>query len=114
MYIIPLYINLKLMRSKNWVEFQNEPIRNEENKIKKDIKRINKINVYKQKKGKKGKTVTIISGLCIDDSVQAKNFLKKLKVLCGTGGKFSNNDFQLQGDLVDKVKSFLREDNYQI
>ncbi len=114
MYIIPLYINLKLMRTKNWVEFKNEPFRNEDNKIKKDIHKLNKINVYKQKKGKKGKTVTIISGLYMDNSNEAKSFLKRLKIFCGTGGKLSNKDFQLQGDLVDKVKNFLREDNYQI
>ena len=102
------------MRTKNWVEFNNEPFRNEDNEIKKNIKQFNKITVYKQKKGKKGKTVTIISGLNMENLIEAKSFLKRLKIFCGTGGKLSNKDFQLQGDLVDKVKDFLHEENYQI
>ena len=102
------------MRKKNWVEFNNEPFRNEENFTKEDFKKLSKINVYKQKKGKKGKIVTIISGLNIENKIEAKSFFKNLKIYCGTGGTCDEKIFQLQGDLVDKVKDFLRKENYQI
>ena len=102
------------MRKKNWVEFNNEPFLNEEHMIKENHNQTNKINVYKQKKGKKGKIVTIISGLHVDNQIEAKGFLKRLKIFCGTGGTLGNENFQLQGDLVEKVKEFLRKENYQI
>tara|TARA_Y100001970_G_scaffold154425_1_gene189246 strand:+ start:27733 stop:28041 length:309 start_codon:yes stop_codon:yes gene_type:complete len=102
------------MRKKNWVEFNNEPFRTEDNEMKNDINKCSKIYVYKQKKGKKGKTVTIITGFTSDTILEAKSFLKKLKIFCGTGGKFSDKDLQLQGDLVDKVKDFLRKENYNV
>ena len=102
------------MRKKNWVEFNNEPFRNEDNKIVKVSEIFNKISVHKQKKGKKGKTVTIISGLYIKNPIEAKSFFKRLKIFCSTGGKFDDREIQLQGDMVDKVKDFLRKENYQI
>ena len=102
------------MRKKNWVEFDNEPFLNEDCQIKSDVNKFSKIKVFKQKKGKKGKTVTIISGLNIDNITEAKSLLKRLKIICSTGGNFNNKDFQLQGDLVDKVKDFLRKENFQI
>tara|TARA_B100000965_G_scaffold160169_1_gene133524 strand:- start:456 stop:764 length:309 start_codon:yes stop_codon:yes gene_type:complete len=102
------------MRKKNWLEFNNERYLNEDNETKNGIVQCSKIKVYKQKKGKKGKTVTIISGIHNENLIEAKSFLKKLKIFCGTGGKFSDQDFQLQGDLVDKVKEFLRKENYKV
>jgi len=102
------------MRKKNWVEFDNEPFRNEEFHIQKGIEQLNKINVFSQKKGKKGKIVTVITGLNIDDPIEKKAFFRRLKVFCSTGGKFGDKDIQLQGDLVDKVKDFLRKENFQI
>tara|TARA_B100000674_G_C37269610_1_gene658328 strand:- start:12 stop:320 length:309 start_codon:yes stop_codon:yes gene_type:complete len=102
------------MRNKNWVEFNNEPFLNEDSQDKESIKNSSKLNVYTQKNGKRGKTVTIISGLKAESSVEGKKFLKKLKIFCSTGGFYNNEDIQLQGDLVEKVKEFLRKENYQI
>ncbi len=102
------------MRKKNWVEFNNEPFLNEDKLDKMAVEKISKIHIFKQKKGKKGKTVTIISGLHTANIMDAKNLLKRMKIVCGSGGKLTDQDFQLQGDLVDKVKDFLRKENYQI
>ena len=102
------------MRKKNWVEFNNEQFLNEDNLIKENVKGKNKINIYKQKKGRKGKIVTIISGLYIENQIEAKSFFKRLKIFCSTGGTLDHNNYQLQGDLVDKVKDVLRKENYQI
>ena len=48
MYIYPLYIKQKLMRKKNWVEFDNEPFLNEDCQIKSDVNKFSKIKVFKQ------------------------------------------------------------------
>ena len=100
------------MRKKNWVEFNNEQFRNEEKHIKNNQRVEGKVKVHKQKKGKNGKIVTIISGLNMENGSEAKIFLKKLKIFCSTGGRYDGNDFQLQGDLIDKVKDFLHKENY--
>tara|TARA_Y100001970_G_C14000126_1_gene732911 strand:+ start:557 stop:865 length:309 start_codon:yes stop_codon:yes gene_type:complete len=102
------------MRKKNWVEFNNEPFRNEDNQIKSGTNKCSKIKIFKEKKGKKGKTITIISGLYTENVIEAKALLKKLKIFCSTGGKFSEQEFQLQGDLVERVKEFLRKQNYHL
>ncbi len=100
------------MRKKNWVEFNNEQFRNEEKHYKNNERVTGKVTVHKQKKGKNGKIVTIISGLNMENGSEAKIFLKKLKIFCSTGGSYDGNDFQLQGDLIDKVKDFLHKENY--
>ena len=48
----------------------------------------------------------------MENGSEAKIFLKKLKIFCSTGGSYDGNDFQLQGDLIDKVKDFLHKENY--
>tara|TARA_Y100001978_G_scaffold148010_1_gene133103 strand:+ start:354 stop:662 length:309 start_codon:yes stop_codon:yes gene_type:complete len=102
------------MRKKNWVEFNNEQFLNEDNHTNNTERFTRKVKVHKQKKGKNGKIVTIISGINMENGSEAKIFLKKLKIFCSTGGKYDGNDFQLQGDLIDKLKDFLRKENYQI
>tara|TARA_Y100000589_G_C27153065_1_gene629696 strand:- start:1258 stop:1566 length:309 start_codon:yes stop_codon:yes gene_type:complete len=102
------------MRKKDWVEFNNEPFLNEDNQSIANNEKFNKVEVYKKKKSKNGKMVTIISGINLKDKFEAKSFLKRLKIFLGTGGKYDGNDFQLQGDLVDKVKDFLHKENFQI
>ena len=73
-----------------------------------------KIKIHKEKKGKKGKTVTVISGFGSENTSQIGNLLKKLKVYCGTGGSLNDQGIQLQGDMQDKVKFFLRKEGYGI
>ena len=101
------------MRKKNWIEFDNE--KNQTSNTSEDIS-VNKsgiIKVYTQRKGKKGKIVTIISGIEFSGANQSREFLKKLKIVCGTGGKLSTSFIQLQGDMVEKVNSFLRKEGYK-
>ena len=102
------------MRNKNWMEFNNNSFENEyiEDKIF-DSQSI-KLRIHKQKKGKKGKTVTVISGLGLKNTSQINELLKKLKVFCGTGGSLNEQGIQLQGDMEDKVKFFLRKEGYGI
>ena len=102
------------MRNKNWIEFNNNNIKNGDMKNKIFESQPKKIRIHKEKKGKKGKTVTVISGFGSDNTSQIGNLLKKLKVYCGTGGFFNDQGIHLQGDMQDKVKFFLRKEGYGI
>ncbi len=102
------------MRNKNWIEFNNNNIKNGDIKDKVCEGQPQKIKIHKEKKGKKGKTVTVISGFGSENTSQIGNLLKKLKVYCGTGGSLNDQGIQLQGDMQDKVKFFLRKEGYGI
>jgi len=102
------------MRKKNWIEFSN--LNNIDNFTNKDEsnKQSEKIKVFSQNKGKGGKTITLITGLRFDDIFHKKEFLRKLKNYCSTGGKLCDEGIQLQGMMVDKVIFFLRKDGYEL
>jgi len=102
------------MRNKNWIEFNNNNIKKRDIKDKVFEGQPKTIKIHKEKKGKKGKTVTIISGLGSENASQIDNLLKKLKVYCSTGGSLNDQGIQLQGDMQDKVKFFLRKEGYGI
>ena len=102
------------MRNKNWIEFNKNNIKNADMKDKVYESQPKKIKIQKEKKGKKGKTVTVISGFGSDNTSQIGNLLKKLKIYCGTGGSLNDQGIQLQGDMQDKVKFFLRKEGYGI
>ena len=102
------------MRNKNWIEFNNNNIKKKD--IEDKVCEINsiKLKIHKEKKGKKGKIVTFISGFGSLNTLQIGELLKKLKVYCGTGGSLNEKGIQLQGDMQDKVKFFLRKEGYGI
>ena len=102
------------MRKKNWIEFSN--LNNFEKSNDKDEtkNRSEKIKVFSQKKGKGGKTITLITGLKFQGLLNEKEFLKKLKIYCSTGGKLCDEGIQLQGTMVDKVIFFLRKEGYEL
>ena len=102
------------MRNKNWMEFNNNSFENEDIEDKIFNSQSIKLRIHKQKKGKKGKTVTVISGFQSESTSQLAKLLKKLKVYCGTGGSLNERGIQLQGDMQDKVKFYLREEGYGI
>ena len=102
------------MRNKNWIEFNNNNIKNEDITNKFCESQSKKIQIRKEKKGKKGKTVTLISGFGLQNTSHIKELLKKLKLYCSTGGSLNGQGIQLQGDMQDKVKVFLRKEGYGI
>ena len=102
------------MRNKNWIEFNNDNIENKDLEDKFFVSKSLKLRIHKEKKGKKGKTVTFISGFGSKNNPQIVELLKKLKVYCGTGGSINEQGIQLQGDMQDKVKFFLRKEGYGI
>ena len=101
------------MGKKNWIEFDNYENIHQEKPKEENFKKISKLNISKQKKGKKGKTITVVKGLGIGNEREVKELLKKIKVFCGTGGTLIGEDFQLQGDMVNKLKEFLRNEGFQ-
>ena len=102
------------MRKKNWIEFSNLNNLDKFNNEDDSKNESEKIRVFSQKKGKGGKTITLITGLKFEDKFHKKEFLKKLKIYCSTGGKLSDEGIQLQGMMVDKVIFFLRKDGYEL
>ena len=101
------------MGKKNWIEFDNQEKKSEEAAKVDTVSKRSKINILKQKKGKKGKTITLIKGLGIEDEVQLKELLKKIKVFSGTGGTLIGKNIQLQGDMATKAIEFLRKEGFQ-
>ena len=102
------------MRNKNWIEIPNYNIINKDKNDLAAVSQSKKLKIHKEKKGKKGKTVTIISGFRSQNTLQITELLKKLKTYCGTGGSSHEQGIQLQGDMQDKVKSFLLKEGYVI
>ena len=102
------------MRKKNWIEFNNNNFQNKVIEDKVFESQSKKIKIHKERKGKKGKTVTVISGFGSHNTMQIVQLLKKLKLYCGTGGSLNDQGIQLQGDMQDKVKYFLRKEGYCI
>ena len=100
------------MGKKNWIEFDNQQKKSEEIAKADYLNKRSKISISKQKKGKKGKTITLIRGLGTEDEILLKEFLKKIKVFCGTGGTLIDSNIQLQGDMVSKSIEFLRKEGF--
>ena len=101
------------MGKKNWIEFDNQENKNNNQYKLDDYDKISKINISKQKKGRKGKTITLIKGITVQDEFQNRELLKKMKVFCGTGGTLIENVIQLQGDMVARSIEFLRKEGFQ-
>ena len=102
------------MRNKNWIEFSNDDIKNKDLEDDDCDSQLKKLKIHKEKKGKRGKTVTVISGFSEQNSTQISELLRMLKVYCSTGGSLNKKGIQLQGDMQDKVKFFLRKEGYCI
>ena len=65
------------------------------------------VRIRREVKGRKGKTATVIIGLPLDDN-DLKQFAKKLKQRCGTGGSVKEGAIIIQGDhrntILDEIK----------
>ena len=70
------------------------------------------MRVQKTRGGKSGKTVTVISGLKLDEA-DRRSLLKRLKSSCGTGGTAKGEFLELQGDQVMALLEFLRKEGYR-
>ena len=62
--------------------------------------------VSRSSKGRGGKTVTLVSGLALDEVALAQ-LGKQLKAICGSGGTVKNGVIEVQGDHCDQVMQAL-------
>lgn len=66
------------------------------------------VRVRREKKGRKGKTVSVISGLPLDES-DLKELAGELKRRCGSGGSAKAGTVEIQGDHVEELLALLDE-----
>jgi len=66
-----------------------------------------------EKAGRGGKTVTVVFGLP-NNTVFLKDLAQQLKRTCGTGGTATEDGVELQGDLRDRVRDYLRTRGFQV
>jgi len=64
------------------------------------------VRIMRESKGRGGKTVTIITGLPLDDA-SLKKLLKQLKSQLGTGGAVKQGQLEIQGNHREKIMALL-------
>lgn len=64
-----------------------------------------------EKKARGGKTVTVIDEVP-NNTKYFKRLLKELKSYCGTGGAQKSTHLEIQGDLREKVRTFLKSKGF--
>jgi translation initiation factor 1 len=71
------------------------------------------IQVKIDRSGRRGKTVTMITNIQHNPQVIEK-LEKKLKQKCGAGGTSYAKTIEIQGEHVDKVKSVLEQEGFDV
>jgi translation initiation factor 1 len=70
-------------------------------------------SVSQDRKGRGGKTVTLVSGLVLNDEA-LKSLAKELKAHCGSGGTHKESVIEIQGEHRDKIMDFLKSKGYGV
>ncbi len=71
------------------------------------------VRVSRESKGRKGKTVTLISGIALENGA-IHDLLAALKRLCGAGGAFKEGLMEIQGDHREAVSSELKKRGFNV
>lgn len=71
------------------------------------------VRLQRQTHGRGGKVVTTITGVSLADA-DLKQFAKRLKQLCGSGGTVHDGAIEIQGDHRDRLKSELESLGYKV
>lgn len=69
------------------------------------------VRVSRSTKGRGGKTVTLVTGLPLDEPGLVK-LAKQLKAACGSGGTVKDGVVEVQGDHCDTVLQALLKQGY--
>ena len=62
--------------------------------------------------GRGGKTVTVVTGLALDEAALAA-LSKRLKAACGTGGTVKDGALEFQGDHRDQIVLLLAKEGFK-
>lgn len=71
------------------------------------------LEAHIEKKGRGGKVAVLVKGY-EGSETQLKELAKELKSHCATGGSAKNGEILIQGDVRDKVMSFLKDKGYNV
>lgn len=66
------------------------------------------VRIQRQINGRGGKTVTVITGLALEDA-PLKALAKELKQRCGTGGAIKDGAIEIQGDHRETLRDELQK-----
>ncbi len=102
---------MSAMSKGNWCEF-GQPFNEGLSAKATTPKNAQRIRVQKLKNGKGGKTVTVVTGLELDEAA-LRALLKSFKSRCGTGGTLKGDRLELQGDQVKILLEVLHDDGYR-
>ena len=69
-----------------------------------------RLNVEKRKKGK---VVTVVRGLPAEEN-NLPGLLGHLKAACGAGGTMKDDELEIQGDHLDRLRGLLADIGYRI
>jgi translation initiation factor 1 len=71
------------------------------------------VRVQRESKGRKGKTVTLISGVPLEDDA-LKTLMGDLKRSCGAGGSIKDGVIEIQGDHRDAIVAELKKRGFPV
>ena len=71
------------------------------------------VRIFRDSKSRKGKTVTLITGLPMNDEI-LHTLASELKRLCGSGGAVKDGVIEIQGDHRDTLLELLKKRGYVV
>tara|TARA_R110002050_G_scaffold9963_2_gene34752 strand:+ start:727 stop:1083 length:357 start_codon:yes stop_codon:yes gene_type:complete len=71
------------------------------------------LEAHLEKKGRGGKVAVLIKGF-VGSEDELKALAKEVKNHCATGGSVKDGEIIIQGNLRDKITSFLKEKGYPV
>jgi len=71
------------------------------------------VRVGRESKGRRGKTVSIVTGVPLDDDA-LRDLAGELKRLCGSGGAVKQGVIEIQGDHRDALVAALEARGYRV